>query len=721
MNSYPIITIGRKVDFSKWKIGIWTGLFCLAGALCSSGAEAETKEEPVVELPKYVVTANRTPVDIVNVSQTVDVVSSRDVEMSRASFGTDILKKTASVDVIQYPGGTSGVSLRGFRPEYSNETNPRTLLLIDGRPVSSSLGNIPTYNIERIEILKGPASAIYGPSAMGGVINIITKRSNGEFQGSAFVQYGSYKTADAGFNIGGNLTEKFSLDLSLDWIDRGKDYSFGEGDDYEVGEGGGTVYKNTKFSRLNGSTRIGYTFSYDWKIDLHYDFSDQNDTGVPGPLSKQKYEVANPSERDFFRQGVSVDLTGKVQDHQVSTKFYYNDLDSFSLYSMDSYSSSYRGRNYDKKIRERGVQLQDFWSIAEQNDLVFGFDYGHQKEENVAKNGDGSTRTYYMPDYSREKYGFFAESINRFQGEKFVVNVGGRFDEISTTVNASTYEGTSYRYAGGTEDFNRFSPRGGIVWKFNPTWRLHSSVGTAFIAPDSREIAGYYESEYSSYIKVSRGNADLDPESSVTWDVGLGSSNGFMTLDLTYFKTEVEDRIVSINTGETEPAGEDGKERRIYTYVNADSQEMNGVEITGVLSIDSLLGQIKGELDFSVNVTWMDEAEVITGSTVEPVKNIADWKGNLALNYTIENFSTQFNARYNGNRFDKDYTYDDYYGGDWYEFPSYWVFDWSFSYAFTQKQKVVLYLENIFDTYYYEKLDYPQEGRNASLRYIYSF
>jgi len=712
------MSISSKIDsFSFWRrLGLASLPLSLAGTMA-----AQEGDRPVVDLPAQVVTAHRTPVEASRVAQSVDIVTADDIELTHATFGTDLLKSTSSVDVIQYPGGTSGVSVRGFRPQYGNETNPRVLLLIDGRPVSTSLGNLPTSNIERIEVLKGPASALYGASAMGGVINVITRKSTGELSGSAFVGYGSYETYEAGLRLGGGLTEQLDFDFSLDWIDRGDDYQFGDGDAYETGANGSGTYENTEFSRLNGSARLGYRFNDDWKLNVNYDFSDQDDTGMPGPLSEQKFDAADPSTRDFLRQGGSVDLTGQVEDHRLTGQLYFNDMDGLQVYSPDAASSYYRGRRTDTDIQEWGAQLQDFWSFTEQNDLLLGFDFMNQEEAHVARDSSGAVVSYYVPNYSRDKYGLYAESLNRYLDDTLILNLGGRYDWISTTVEASDYEQTSYQYAGGTDDFDQFSPRAGIVWKFTPGWRLHGSVGTAFIAPDAREVAGYYESEYSSYYRVSRGNENLDPETSVTWDAGLEYANTFLTLDATFFHTKVDDRIVNVDTGETEPAGSDGKERRLYTYVNAESQKMQGVELTSRFSIDSLVDAIPGTLDFTANLTWMDEATVYLEAGTEPVKNVAEWKGNLALDYGIRGFSTRFNARYNGNRWDKDYTYDDNYGGDWYEYPSYWVFDWSFAYRIDEHHKVSLYLNNLSDAYYYEKLDYPLEGRNASVRYTYSY
>ena len=103
----------------------------------------------------------------------------RDIERSVAADITDVLKKNSGVEVVQYSGVLSGIGIRGFRPETSG-LNKRSLLLIDGRPSGvTNLSTLMLDGVERIEVLKGPASSIYGASAMGGVVNVITRRSRG--------------------------------------------------------------------------------------------------------------------------------------------------------------------------------------------------------------------------------------------------------------------------------------------------------------------------------------------------------------------------------------------------------------------------------------------------------------------------------------------------------------------------------------------------------------
>ncbi|MBN2069551.1 MAG: TonB-dependent receptor [Opitutales bacterium] len=689
--------------------------------LASSNINAQSLTYPlkhgdIEELEPFVITANRVRMDKVNVVQSIDVIDGLVLNSLDGVYATDLLKKTTSVDVIEYPGGTSGVSLRGFRPQYSNETNPYTLILVNGHPVSASMGNIPSVNIERIEVLKGPASAIYGPSAMGGVVNIITKKSKGDVSGSAYASYGSYDESKAGLSVGGSLTDKFSFDAAVAFTDRGESYRVGDGDAYEVGSDGGDRYQNTEFTRTDWSGRLGYQLNQVWSADLYFNGSIQNNIGVPGALSNQQFHASNYSNRDMQRYDLSLDISGKYETQTLSAQIYLNQLDALQTYADDCYSSSYNGRTNDTDITEHGIQLQDFWEITEHNDLTFGIDYNNQEEDYLSKNADGSVRTYYRPNSEREKMGIYMESINRFVDDRLILTAGGRFDEIDTTVDSSTYEGTSYMYQGGKVDFDHFSPRAGLVWKFSDQWRLHASAGTAFITPDAEQLAGFYESFYSTYTKGSYGNPDLDPESSVTYDLGLEYNGKYFNLDVTLFSTDVDDKITNINTGELDAEG-----RRKYLYVNADTQEMQGVEFVSSIDVGRTFGMHPNIWNIEANWTYMDKAETWVDGSLEAVKNIAKWKGNISLAYRGINLWSRLTARYNGHRWDIDYTFDDYYGGDWYEYPDYWVFDWSVGYHFLSNHEISLTVGNILDEYYYEKLDYPLEGRHFSVKYTYEF
>ena len=131
------------------------------------------------------VTGRRVETRVTETPQKVEIVDSTDIERTVAADLTDVLKKTPASTSSSDSGALSGIGIRGFRPQFSG-INKRSLLLIDGRP--SGVTNLATLlldNVDRIEVLKGAASSVYGSSAMGGVVNVITRQSRGKIGGSA--------------------------------------------------------------------------------------------------------------------------------------------------------------------------------------------------------------------------------------------------------------------------------------------------------------------------------------------------------------------------------------------------------------------------------------------------------------------------------------------------------------------------------------------------------
>ena len=177
----------------------------------SSGTTSDDAVQSV-RLETIVVTASRREQSLGDIAASMEVIDATAFETTSGAYLTDIIKKNASVDVIEYPGGLSGVGLRGFRPQFSG-VNQRVLVLVDGRPSgATSLANISRAGVERVEILKGSASAAYGPSVMGGVVNIITRKSDGDMEGNVSTRFGSFDTLEFAGSVGGALNDRFNFD-----------------------------------------------------------------------------------------------------------------------------------------------------------------------------------------------------------------------------------------------------------------------------------------------------------------------------------------------------------------------------------------------------------------------------------------------------------------------------------------------------------------------------
>jgi len=190
-------------------------LLLLSGAGCAAAASAAGA---VPDGNHVVVTATRTPTPIDEVLAPVIVIDRAAIERSAAGDVTELLRFHAGLDLGRNggPGQTTAVFIRGAESNH-------TLVLVDGVRVNpgtiglAALQNIPPAMIERIEVVKGPRSALYGTDAIGGVINVITRR--GARDGwSAEMGYGDYDTRQASIN-GGLATERLEFDLGVSWLD----------------------------------------------------------------------------------------------------------------------------------------------------------------------------------------------------------------------------------------------------------------------------------------------------------------------------------------------------------------------------------------------------------------------------------------------------------------------------------------------------------------------
>ena len=226
-----------------------------------------------------------------------------------ASDITDVLKKNAGVDVVQYNGVLSGVGIRGFRPETSG-VNKRSLLLIDGRPSGvTNLATLLVDNVDRIEIMKGPASSVYGASAMGGVINVITKHSRGKVLGSGRAAYGSFAASEVAGRAGGNLTPRLDFDVTAN--------AFNQAGDYRMGDG--VVRPFTTYKTYDGSMRLGADLSHAWRVDGRVNGYLGRDIDNPGDVFTG---TSSQGRKNLERSTEDVRLSGQLGSHLISSTYF---------------------------------------------------------------------------------------------------------------------------------------------------------------------------------------------------------------------------------------------------------------------------------------------------------------------------------------------------------------------------------------------------------------
>ncbi|SEA38471.1 TonB-dependent receptor [Pedobacter hartonius] len=716
----------------------------IGAVLISSSALAQEKKKPDTlqtnALDEVVVTSLRTETKRRDVPQSMTVISKAAIALTPSGEVTDLLKKNSSLNIIQYPGLSAGIGIRGFRPQISG-LNQRSLLLVDGRPAGTvSIATINPADIERIEVLKGPASALYGSSAMGGVVNIITKRSSGDVHGNVFAEYGSYETSKLGADAGGNITKKLDFNLSFLTYDRNSNMKLGKGNLFrDLLNADQATYNYTtgpvkvdddrsdglrrEYTRLNyntGSLRLGYQISNRWRLDVRGERFVAKNIEAPSDIF---YGNAQPSTKDIKRHNEEATLSGNFPNHKLSLKGYTSEENNvnYTLTSGGVKIAPYT--SFKSSASWKGIQAKDAWTIGRQS-LIFGLDYSSAATSSQSFLPTGVEKAPFSPNYSLNSAAAYVQGQLNFLDNKLVVNPGIRLDLITYDVKQTPLLTT---YAGGKQTNPFVSPSLAAQYTAMKLLTVHASTGRAFVTPDAYNVAGYSEILSGGKATVTQGNPNLKNENSISWDAGLRFSKAELGLsaDFTYYSTSVKDRITTQRT--IPPASQltpDGLQiNSITTYVNANKANINGFEAEFALDFGTLA--VKDySLKLFANTTRSAKAKEITiaadgTETAKDIYNVADFTASYGLEYNnLKGIDLRLSGRYVGKR--KDTDFNDPLSPE-VVYPEFMTVDFGASYTYQKKHTLSFLINNITDENYYEKRGYNLAGRNFSLRYTLNF
>ena len=462
-------------------------------------------DAPLVQMEEVVVTGTRTPEAIKNVPNAVVVIGSQEMAASSAKNVGELLRETSSVDVTGYGslGSAQSASIRG-------SSASQVLVMIDGRPINSitygsaDLSEIPLDHVERIEIVKGPTSHLYGANAMGGVINVITKKPPAQPSFKAGISYGSFNTRTVQAEHGQTLG-RFGYVLTA-----GYKSSDGHRD-------------NSKYEGNDFSSKLTYQLLDRLSLSL-LTTAHQAGLGVPGP------KPAAGSSPTFGNSQVT-SLFDHQDDHLFNNtlQLQWEPLDSLQVrwqtyqdFRELLYRQRYQG--FFSAVEDRstyraniyGSSLDARWAFHKDHKLTIGTDIRKEVLEGEEKLTDLSTSemttTRWRPDNTL--WGLFAQE--HWQPLSWLrLIVGGRYDNTS-------------RYG------SEFSPDLGLI--FSPMDRTHIKLhyGRAFRPPTFNDLfwPGW-------------GNAQLSPEKGTSYEINFEHAlkEKKMVFTAGLFRWEVKDKI----------------------------------------------------------------------------------------------------------------------------------------------------------------------------------
>jgi vitamin B12 transporter len=553
-------------------------------------------------------------------------------------------------------------------------------------------------NVERIEVQKGPASALYGPSAMGGVVNLISRRpSRDSARGSAGIAYGSFDSRELTLQNEGGVGASSYYAVTA--------RRFEQRDDYEMGSGETRPF--TRFETNHVTARLGHELSSQWTIEtsgaVHWD----RDVLLPG---SEFDGTLRQARKDQDQHSVELRLLGEVGAHR-PTLVAYTTREAGDNVTVTDPSPALQSflpyRSFDYEIRENGLQLRNDWNWSQGHHLLVGLDHQDIEAESRSYNGDGSARAPFSPNNSRKTTGVFVQNSWRFRDGRSVVDLGGRYDRNEVATYAMPLRAS---FTASSTDIDRFSPSIGFKQELAPGLRMHATAGTGFVVPEAGQLTGFDERIVGLRPQITRGNPDLKPESSVSYDIGLEWSSAEGRVDLTYFDTRVEDRITGITLANP-PSTAPTDQPVVNSYTNANDADLNGIEFDSEWRITSSLGVF-------LNANHYFERRETVGGIERDVRNVAETGARTGVDYRHGPFSGRLSARYVGERAAQNFNVA---GAPEVTYPTFVTADLTLRYAAEGGHLMSLDLANLFDRLYYETLGYSLAGRSVMARYRYSF
>ena len=665
-------------------------LFCLtpvAAAVAQTAAPVDSvtvaaAPEAVVndEAYRVVVTGARAPVALKDTPQRIKVVTRQEIRETPHRELADLLGKTTNVDIKRYPGMNGSVGMRGFTPSSPmTGESMQTLVLQNGIPaVNNNISFMPVNGVARVEVMKGPASSLYGSQAMSGVINVIPVRRTGDIQGGVGVSAGNHNLRQVEADIGGAINETLNFDYFGNWEKRG-DYKDGHGQTMEF----------SGYKQHSHGLRLGAELAPGWTLDARADLFRANDVQNPGPDPEiRQFETSKDADRDLY----SLTLQGKVDQHTLSAAA-YTGKENYLNYDLKK--DGRLVQSYDSRIKWHGLQLKDEWDWAEGYKLVFGYDYNQTKAS--ARSGTPPWTFSYNPDSKLKTHGLYAQQNISLNEGRTNLYVGGRYDRITMSTLPTDGLGNVTQ----SRDFSQFSPSAGIKHELAPGISLHASAGKGFSAPSAWKLSGEYSgSDWKqdangnwypvpiTYV----GNANLDPESSVSVDAGIGFERDNWNMDLTLYHTRVKDKIVAYDVS---PG--------LKSWRNADEARMRGLELAGNW-------QFNPNLRLDLGYTHSFRSEQRNGSVWSPLEYVPKNTVRAALVGNWDKLHARLGARYNG----KSWKSRAERGG-------YTLWDMSLGYAINKHHTLSLSVDNLFDRYYEEVHGYNMPGREIRVGYRWNF
>lgn len=611
------------------------------------------------DMETLTITGTRLPVSLAKLPASVSVLTQEDIEASGAVQVTDLVRGLPGVSLAQSgsPGGLAEVRVRG------SESN-HLLVLIDGVVANDigqgsliDLSHLTTANIERIELLKGPQSAMWGSGAIGGVLSITTKGANSTQQ---------TPTADLSAGMGTQGTYQGSVNIAAqdEAISLRAYANYVKTDGDNIARSGG---EDDGYDNMTVGINLGYEINNEHQLAATL-----RNTGYQNEYDAIDYFVTGlPTDADNVTRGEQV--TGQLAWHYADNASSYRAKTTVNYHQDDidnttdgAFTAGTTGERID--LNHTSFYHLDNWQLAAGGEYLQRF----YSQRGLVGYGDPNQRRH------DTTLSVFAEANGDLTDALFTT-LSARFDKNSEFDNAFTY-------------------RAGLTWQLSNHYALFSSVGKAVKAPTFTERFGYYP---ASFI----GNPELIPEQSEEWELGLKARWQSTNLQISAYSAELENEI----NGFVYLA-----EQGLYSAANVDGESSrDGVDVE--VNWDAQWATL------SAGYSYLDADQESYGVTSAELRRARHQGSvSVYSDLGTERFSLYAKLAYTGSHFDTFYPpYPAAAQTD--ALSAYTLATVNLGYQLSKQWQLSLKVNNLFDTDYEDIVGFAGQERRALLSVNYHY
>lgn len=687
------------------------------------------------DLGKVSVTATKTAITTSESPASVEIITSKEIENKQVQRADEALKDVAGVyvrsDADHAPNSWSNaVSLRGI-PQYT-----RTAVLVDGVSINNAFSSgvnwssIAVDDIEKIEVVKGPFSSLYGGNAMGGVINIIRKEpTKQEFNIKTGYGSNNYKNLELSYkdklfdslgisvNYGHKKSDGYTSDLAI------KTPSSGTGGVDVVGQQLTTDYKGAAkyivgdkgekswtqndiglklFYNINNNSKVTFDYNHHKDEAKYNDFNTYLSDSLGNPIYSGSVQLdethkATLSEKDFLF-GPNGETSDKFTINYTNTFNDSIDIDVKASYFDNNYwyvsqttgavSAGGSGTFTDVPSQKTFASAQLNFSLGDYNYITVGMDITKnelQKDINTLTNWrDYDSKTTFQRENNGEsitKAFFIQDTIDITKN--LIAYVGGRYDYWETEGDFKDYINDVYTTYEKRDD-SYFSPKVSLVYLPTKSTTLRASWGKAFRAPSLSDLY----SAYYSGAKLIQSSPGLAPEKVESWEIGFEQTFNTKTqLKATYYENVLSDMMYSTDVSSTL------REKR-----NAGKAEIKGLEIEVKQAITD---KINIFANYTYNNTEMIENDSYPDSVGKELTYVPKTQYNIGINGDYGLWNGSVIGSYVDDMYTKDDNSDivkDVYGA----YESYFIVNTKIGYKIRDYLSASLSINNLFDKEYFQ-------------------